>query len=349
MGSLVYPMKQSLRKILIIGPAWIGDMIMAQALFKLLKQLHPQVEIDVLTNEWCYSLLEFMPEINRGWLAPFAHGELNLHGRYALAKKLRTLQYDQAIILPNSFKSALIPFFAKVPLRTGWKGELRWGLINDIRHLNKKKYPLMVEQFLALGLPTEERVFHQLFFPALQIHKKSRDEILKKFNLNIQDSQILAICPGAEYGPAKRWPTEHFIKLVQEKMTQNWQVWILGSQKENDMATAIQKATGCINFAGRTSLKEAVYLLASATAVVTNDSGLMHIAAALHKPLVVIYGSSSPQFTPPLTSQAKIVSLKLNCSPCFARVCPLGHFKCMRDLLPKTVLKALNDLIVTEV
>lgn len=335
------------QKILVVGPAWIGDMVMAQALFKLLKQLYPHVSIDVLTSHWCYPLLEFMPEINRSWLSPFAHGELNLRGRYTLAKQLREQHYDQAIILPNSFKSALIPFFAKIPARTGWKGELRWGLLNDLRNLDKKKYPLMVERFLALALPFDEPVAHKLFFPALQVSEKDREVTLRKFKRMV-NSPVLAICPGAEYGPAKRWPVEHFIALTKAKMAAGWEVWIFGSHKESEMADAIQAATGGVNFAGKTTLTEAVHLLASTTAVVTNDSGLMHIAAALHKPLVVIYGSSSPHFTPPLTSQAKIISLNLNCSPCFARVCPLKHFKCMQDLKPQIILQALSELMHSE-
>lgn len=333
------------RKILIVGPSWVGDMVMAQTLFKLLKQEEPAALIDVLAPEWSGPLLAVMPEVNRALVSPFRHGELQLRKRYRFAKQLREQRYDQAIVLTNSFKSALIPFFAKIPLRTGWCGEMRWGLLNDVRYLDKKKFPLMIQRFMALALPKGTELPARPSLPALQINQVATNETLQRYSL-ILDHPVLVLCPGAEYGPAKRWPAEYYARIAKTKIEQGWQVWLLGSQKDQVIAQKIQHSTAskCINLTGKTHLSEAMHLLAAANAVVTNDSGLMHVAAALQKPLIVIYGSSSPAFTPPLTERVKILSLNSTCSPCFARECPLQHFKCMNDLKPMQVLQALDEL-----
>lgn len=333
-------------KILVIGPNWVGDMVMAQSLFKLIKQRQPAAQIDVLAPAWSQSLLSSMPEIRQSFVAPFDHGQLRLSERYHFAKKLRDDHYDQAIVLPNSFKSALIPFFAKIPQRTGDLGEMRWGLLNDVRYLNKQKYPLMIERFAALGLSANETMEKKLPWPALVMQSEAQQETLKKFSLNHRSQPILGICPGAEYGPAKRWPAHHFAKVVEEKTKAGWQVWIFGSAKDTAIAAEIQSLCDhqAIDLTGKTSLAEAIHLLSVTTAVITNDSGLMHVAAALDKPLVAIYGSSSDAFTPPLSKKAVIVSLRLACHPCFKRECPLGHLKCLQELPPSKVLGALESL-----
>jgi heptosyltransferase-2 len=331
-------------KILIVGPAWIGDMVMAQTLFKLLKQQNPNVIIDVLSPNWCRDLLTCMPEVNRILTSPFKHGELRLRERYQFAKQFRNI-YDEAIVLPRSFKSALIPFFAKIPKRTGWIGECRLGLLNNLKQFNKKKYPLMVQRFAILGTNAAEQLPEQLSYPMLQTIPFEVTNTLKRLDVKLQ-RPILVLCPGAEYGPAKRWPAEYFAELAREKYRQGWQIWLLGSTKDRVIAQTIQKHCDhqCADLTGKTQLLEAIHLLSVANVVISNDSGLMHIAAALQKPLLVIYGSSSAQFTPPLSNQAKILSLNLECSPCFARQCPLQHFRCMKNLSPQFVLKQLEEL-----
>ena len=328
---------QKNNKILIIGPAWIGDMVMSQTLFKLLKQ-QADCEIHVLAPPWTASLCERMPEVTGILIAPFKHGELKLWQRYKFAKSLRSQHFDQAIVLPNSFKSALIPFWAHIPKRTGWKGEQRYVLLNDIRKLDKQKLPLMIQRFDALGLDAQEPVPDKLPRPQL-LHQPSQQRTLPQ-------KPILALCPGAEYGPAKRWPAEHFAELAKAKLAQGWQVELFGGKNDQAITAEIQRLTNnkCIDWAGKTSILEAIDLLGEATAVVSNDTGLMHIAAALNKKLVVIYGSSSPKFTPPLSNQAKILSLNLECSPCFERECPLKHLKCLRNLTPDMVLNALDKI-----
>lgn len=342
------------KKILIIGPAWVGDMVMAQTLFKVLRAQNPSITLDVLAPPWSRPLLERMPEVNEALDLPFGHGELNLRKRYQLARSLRERQYQQVIVLPNSFKSALIARWAKIPERTGWLGEYRWFLLNDFRYLNKERLPLMIDRFMALAFSREaydkndpilrETLGSTQFFPSLKIDSASLSSSLEKFKLNT-DRPVLGLCPGAEFGPSKRWPSEYYAAVAREKLDQGWQVWIFGSAKDAVVAEEIQALTNhrCVTLAGKTALTEAIDLLSVSTAVVSNDSGLMHMAAALNRPLVAVYGSSSPRFTPPLGEQVKIIRIELPCSPCFKRECPLGHHLCMKNLQSALAIEALNS------
>jgi heptosyltransferase-2 len=334
-------------KILIVGPAWVGDMVMAQCLFKLLKQRQPDVIIDVLAPAWSLPLLERMPEVASAIVLPFGHGQLALRERYQLGKSLRHKDYTQAILLPNSLKSALIPFFAKIPLRTGWRGEMRYGLLNDIRYLDKARYPLMIERFMVLGLSANEPLPIEYPSPELITSSASCSRALVEHQLSSAERPILALCPGAEFGSAKRWPAEYYAAVANAKLSEGWDVWLFGSAKDREVTERIMTLTQqrCFNLAGKTKLEEAVDLLSLTTAVVSNDSGLMHIAAALRKPLVVLYGPTSASFTPPLHQQARILTLALECQPCFQRECPLKHHHCMQELVPEMVLDAINRLI----
>lgn len=336
----------SAKSILIVSPAWVGDLIMSQVLFKLLKQQNPKTVIDVLAPAWGRSLLIRMPEVNQIYEMPFTHGQFKLRQRWQLGRSLRSSYYTQAIVLPNSWKSALIPFAAKIPIRTGWLGEFRWGILNDIRLLDKSILPLMIQRFAALGLPANVTIPLELPKPKLELSQEKIFSTLAKFNLN-NNKSILVLCPGAEYGPAKRWPTAYYGEVAKQKISEGWQVWIMGSNKDQPLALEIQKiaANACIDLTGQTSLGEAIDLLSQAKLVITNDSGLMHVTAALQRPMIAIYGSSSPKFTPPLSDHVKILSLNLACSPCFQRECPLKHFKCLRELSPKTVLQSVDELL----
>lgn len=335
-----------IKKILVVGPAWVGDMVMAQCLFKLLKQHNPQVIIDVLAPAWSQALLERMPEVSTSIILTLGHGQLDLSKRNQIGKELREASYDQAIVLPNSFKSALIPWIANIPLRTGWLGELRWIVLNDRRRLNPKKYPLMIERFMALGLPANQALPKDYPIPCLQVTESSQQAVLSKHQVELTQRPVLVLCPGAEFGPSKRWPAVYYAQVAEAKLKEGWDVWVLGSTKEAEITANIMELTQhkCINLTGRTNLVDAVDLLSLATVVVTNDSGLMHIAAAVGRPLVAIYGSTSPDFTPPLSASAKILQLALPCQPCFKRECPLLHHRCMRDLHANQVLNAIGEL-----
>jgi heptosyltransferase-2 len=333
------------KKILIIGPAWIGDMVMAQSLFRLLKQQNAGVTLDVLAPAWTFSLLKCMPEVAEAIEMPLTHGELKLWTRYQLAKKLQMKGYDQAILLQNSFKSALIPWFAKIPHRTGWLGEYRYFLLNDIRHLDKKRYPLMVEQCMALGLLENAALPDEYPYPEFKVNHISQEAALAKLKPLWRGRPVLALGAGAEYGPAKRWPVDYFAQVANQKLEEGWDIWLFGSKKDHPITEEIMLKTAnrCENISGRTELFETIALLSLVSGVVTNDSGLMHMAAALKKPIIALYGSTSPAFTPPLSHDAVILKLDLDCQPCFKRVCPLEHFRCMRELTPDKVLTVIKS------
>lgn len=338
-------------RILIIGPSWVGDMVMAQTLFACLKLRHGDCQIDVLAPEWSRPILERMPEVNRALSFPLGHGVLDLATRRRIGKGLKG-QYDQAILLPNSAKSALVPFFAGIPKRTGWRGEMRYGLLNDVRTLDKDRYPLMIERFMALAFEPGHELSRPYPRPTLQIDPASRDAALARFGLEL-DRPVLALCPGAEFGESKRWPAEYYARVADDKIRLGWQVWLFGSKNDHPVGEQIRERLipglreESVNLAGETTLADAIDLLSCASAVVSNDSGLMHVAAALDRPLVAVYGSTSPGFTPPLASEVEIVRLGIECSPCFDRTCRYGHYNCLRDLKPPMVIDALDRLVGT--
>jgi heptosyltransferase-2 len=321
-------------------------MVMAQTLFQCLKQRHPECEIDVLAPEWSRPILERMPEVRAALSFPLGHGALELATRRRIGRSLKG-QYDQAILLPNSLKSALVPFFAGIAKRTGWRGEFRYGLLNDVRTLDKARYPLMIERFMALAFDRGADLPTPYPRPSLRIDPSSRDAALAKFGLSL-DRPVLALCPGAEFGESKRWPAEYYAEVAEMRIRQGWQVWLFGSKKDFPVGESIRERLipglreEASNLSGDTSLAEAIDLMSCADAVVSNDSGLMHVAAALNRPLVAVYGSTSPGFTPPLADQVEIVRLGLECSPCFERTCRFGHYNCMRQLEPAPVLEALQ-------
>lgn len=329
--------------ILVIGPSWVGDTVLSQPLLRLLRQQHPAAQIDYLAPPWTLPLLARMPEVRQGITNPFGHGSLRLAARRTLGRSLRSAGYDLALVLPNSWKSALLPWFAGIPLRRGFRGEARWGLLNDLRRLDAQALPQMAQRFAALALAPAAALPSPLPPPALQSTTVQQQVLLQRLGLDT-GKPVAAFCPGAEYGPAKRWPEAHFATLARLLAARGYAVWLVGSPKDHAVAETIAAAAGgsCINLCGKTDIAEAADLLAAARLVVTNDSGLMHVAAAVGRPVIALYGSSSPQFTPPLGAEARILTLGLECSPCFRRECPLGHLKCLRDLAPERVFAAID-------
>lgn len=329
-------------------------MVMAQSLFMTLKRLRPEAVLDVLAPEWTIPLLERMPEVKKAIRAPFAHGSFDLAGRRKLGRSLKQESYDQAIVLPNSFKSALVPWFAGIPRRTGWSGELRIGLLNDRRRLDKRALPRMIDRFNALafdrGQVRSSKDFAESHpLPRLAVNRGLALETRRRFELR-DHGPILALCPGAEFGAAKRWPEARYAELASARIAAGWQVWLFGSAKDVEVCERIradiptEKRGNSTSLAGRTSLAEAMDLLSLCESVVSNDSGLMHVAAALERPLVAVYGPTSPLFTPPLSASSRVVTLELACSPCFARECPLGHHNCLELLPASLVAEALGAL-----
>lgn len=332
-----------MQKILIVAPAWVGDAVMSLALIHHLKQRNPMVEISVLVVPWCQAVFNLCQDVTRVIPLNIPHGVFGMKIRWQCAQALKPYQFDVAYVLPNSWKSALIPFLAGIPKRVGFVGEMRWGLLT---HCHKKAthLPLLVDKYQSLA--GEEGKFLR---PRLRIDLRKFD---KKALLARQDATlikpVIAFCPGAEYGPAKRWPSSYYANIAQHYVNLGWQVWLFGSPKDVVVADEIkEEATGdIISWVGQTSLEEAIYLLSFARMVVTNDSGLMHVGAALDLPTVALFGSSSPTYTPPLSDRAAIMYLKVECSPCFKRECSLtgdNHLKCLTGITPGRVIKAISE------
>ncbi|HKU70101.1 MAG TPA: lipopolysaccharide heptosyltransferase II, partial [Burkholderiales bacterium] len=307
-------------KVLVVAPSWIGDMVLAQPLLKLLHARNPGLALDALAPRWTLPLLGRMPEVRRAIESPFAHGDLRIGDRRRLGRELAQEGYDQAIVLPNTFKSALTPFFAGIPIRTGYTGEMRHWILNDARKLDEKRFPQLAQRYAALAVSRGVSPPSPLPTLALKVDETARRALLERLGLD-RSRPAVALCPGAEFGPAKRWPARYFAELAQGLAARGLAVWLVGSQADRQTGTEIEQAAGgvCRNLCGQTSLAEAIDLLASCSLVVSNDSGLMHVAAALGKPLVALYGSSSPAYTPPLSADARILKLELPCSPCFQR------------------------------
>ncbi|OAH24502.1 MULTISPECIES: ADP-heptose--LPS heptosyltransferase RfaF [Serratia] len=343
-------------KILVIGPSWVGDMMMSQSLYRTLKAEYPSAEIDVMAPAWCRPLLARMPEVNQALAMPLGHGALGLGERRRLGRALRANRYDRAYVLPNSFKSALVPFFADIPQRTGWRGEMRYGLLNDVRVLDKAAFPLMVQRYVALAydkgrIQRADDLPQPLLWPQLQVSDEEIADTTAAFNLT--DSRpIVGFCPGAEFGPAKRWPHYHYATLAQQLIEGGYQVALFGSAKDHEageqIRAALQENTRdfCLNLAGKTQLEQAVILIAACQAVVSNDSGLMHVAAALNKPLIALYGPSSPDFTPPLSDKARVIRLISGYHKVRKGDAEQGYHQSLIDIQPQQVLDALTPLLV---
>ncbi|RWR03199.1 ADP-heptose--LPS heptosyltransferase [[Pantoea] beijingensis] len=341
-------------KILVIGPSWVGDMMMSQSLYRTLKAGNPDAVIDVMAPAWCSPLLARMPEVNAALAMPLGHGALEIGERRRLGKALKTQGYDRAYVLPNSFKSALVPFFAGIKQRVGWRGEMRYGLLNDLRALDKSAFPLMVERYVALAYDKEHvrsaRDLPQpIMWPRLQVSDDEKTITALAFSLSIE-RPVIGFCPGAEFGPAKRWPHYHYAALAQQLIAQGYQIVLFGSAKDHETGEQILQSLNdderlfCRNLAGKTQLGEAVILLAHCHAVVSNDSGLMHIAAALNRPLVALYGPSSPDFTPPLSKQARVVRLITGYHKVRKGDADEGYHQSLIDIQPTRVLAELESL-----
>lgn len=330
-------------RILVMGPSWVGDMVLAHSLFQVIKQQQPDAVIDVAAPAWTMPLLDRMPEVSGKIALPFKHGQLALRERIRFGRSLRANAYQQAILLTNSLKSAILPMAAGIPRRTGYLGEWRYGLLNDIRPLDKQALPRTVDRFVNLGLPPATPLPTSLPDPHLKADRTKAAETLARLNHAEPRKPVIGLCPGAEYGEAKRWPAEYYAEVANRALAQGNEVWLFGSDKDALVTASINRLTQgrCLDLGGRTRLGEAVDLMALCDTVVSNDSGLMHVAAALGVKVIAVYGSSDPHHTPPMSPQADVLWLGLDCSPCFKRTCPLGHLNCLRQIAPERVLHAM--------
>ena len=312
-------------RVLVVAPNWIGDLLMAQPMLARLRAQEPAARIEVLAPEWVAPVARRMPEVDEVIAAAFQHGGLQWALRRRLGRELKARRYDRAYVLPNSWKSALVPLFAGIPERIGYRGEMRYGLLNRIH--GDAGAPMREHYAGLAGFPVGK-----LSEPRMRVDAGETDNVLKKFSV---EKPYAVLCPGAEYGPAKRWP---YFQDLSSKL--KIPVLIIGSANDQEPGKGVSGK----NLVGKTTLDEAVCLIAGAKFVVTNDSGLMHVAAALGRPQVALFGSSSPEHTPPQSPAARVLWLQLECSPCYQRHCPLGHFRCMKELSVDRVLAELQGL-----
>lgn len=336
-------MAKTAKRLLVIGPSWVGDMVMAQSLFITLKRRYPGATIGVVAPAWSEPILARMPEVDEVLALAVGHGEFGWRTRLALARRLKG-RFDRAIVLPRSWKSALVPFLARIPERVGFLGEQRYGLLTERRTLDKQVLDQTVKRFVALGLPAEAADSGAFELPAPRLEIDRDNLVNLRLRHGLSSRPAIGMMPGAEFGPAKQWPLGYFHELAGRLVQDGFAVRIFGGPGDHAAGEEIVNTLPhAHNLCGATSLADAVDLLADCGQVVTNDSGLMHVAAAVGTRVQAIYGSSTPAYTPPLTANAHIHYLALSCSPCFQRVCPLGHTNCLNQLSVERVYRAVIE------
>lgn len=334
-------------RILIISPNWIGDAVMAQPLLQLLARQHPQRPIDVLAPPSVAPVWRAMAEVDSVLETPFRHGPLQLRERWRYARVLRARGYAEAYVLPNTLKYALIPWLAGIDKRVGYKGEMRHGLINVMHHDDKPPRP-MVKFYAALADSPNAPPRADLPKPVMRVEDAIIAAACARHGIT-PGHRLAVFAPGAEFGAAKRWPARHFAALARQILADDprTQIALLGSPKDKqagDEILALVRDARVINLAGATKLDEAIALIARAASVVANDSGLLHIASSLNRPVVALYGPTDPDHAPPFSDQASSLSLRLECSPCKQRECPLGHHNCMEQMEAAMVWQALRKM-----
>ena len=338
-------------KILIIGPSWVGDSVISQSLIKVILSKSKEAKIDVLSPEWTRNIFNRMDEVSETISLPFSHGEMKIKERVDLGKTLKEKNYDQAIVLPNSLKSSLIPYFSEIPIRTGWRGEMRYFLINDMRILDKNISPRMVDRFVALAFKKNASLPSSIPYPSLRIEEENLESLRVDFGID-SSSPLICLCPGAEFGPAKRWPTDYYSEVANNYLTKNWQVILLGSAKDipvgEEIKKNINKESGFLNLIGQTKLVDTIDILSSSNLVLTNDSGLMHIAASVDAKLIALFGPSSPDFTPPLSHKSVVMRKNEGYSKVRKGSGPMGYHQSLLDIEPSEVIGRLNKMFSSE-
>ncbi len=318
-------------------------MVMAQALYKALHSDSTSAQIHVVAPEWSRPLLARMPQVSKVHSLDVAHGEFGLFKRRHLGKQLRSEGFSQAIVLPRSFKSALVPWVAKIPRRVGDIGEFRHGLLTNAFPSNKdKSIPSVCNYLRYINIESDITLVKKQYFPELSVDHANQAKVLED-NAIAADVPLIACMVGAEYGPSKQWPVEHFASLIKMLKQQGMNVCLLGSAKDIEVGQQIESQCdeSVFNLCGKTSLLDAIDILAACHVAVSNDSGLMHIAAAVDTPVIAMYGATTPAYTPPLHSKAKSFYVRLACSPCWQRTCQYQHYRCLKDIMPQDVYSAV--------
>lgn len=325
---------------LIVAPSWVGDAVLSQPLIAALSAASDgERTIDVLAPAWVAPVYRRMAGVRKVIDNPFAHGQLRLTERWRLGRSLAG-QYQRCWVLPNSLKSALLPWFAGIDERHGFLGEARYGLLNRWQRLDKTRLPRMIDRFMALAPGPAQPQPPRLL-------TDSTKATAARQRLGLEAHSAVALCPGAEFGPAKRWPEKQYAELAQRLIQRGHAVWLFGSPRDAGVGDKISTLSGARNLCGKTTLEEAIDLMADCQAAISNDSGLMHVAAAVGLPVVALYGSSSPDFTPPMANPAIVLRTGIDCSPCFERTCPRNDLACLTtlavDQVEEALLRLLND------
>lgn len=335
-------------RILVVSPNWIGDAVMAQPLLRLLKAAYPDHAIDVLAPPSLAAVWHAAAEVDSVIEASFQRGSLQLQARWKLARQLRRRGYAAAYVLPNTIKFALIPWLAGIRKRVGYLGEQRYGLLNTIHRDDRQRPRGMVAFYAALAGKPSHIASVDVPRPVLSVPDGVAETAMMALGLSPQHP-LMVFAPGAEFGSAKRWPAAYFgrlAQLVRQHGGQHMQIVLLGSAKDRPVTTEISGWTpAVVDLAGATSLAQAIALISRADAVVSNDSGLLHVASALNRPVLALYGPTDPLHAPPFSDVSTSLYLGLECAPCRQRECPLLHHKCMRDMVPETVWQALAPML----
>ena len=327
-----------MQKILIIPQNWLGDIVMSQTLLKRVKSENPDSVIDILINSSFKSLVERMPEINKAIILDCGHKELGFFKRLNLAKKIKG-DYDQSIVLSRSLKSALIPYLAKIPIRTGELGESRYILINDLRKFTKEDRRKTAFRYISMFSKKEENL-DEKYYPSLKSNPDNIKILNDKYKLD-PERKIVIFAPGAAFGPSKMWPVEKF-KELGEKLNKNFFILILGRNNEKGIGDKIVTKKNMINLCGKTTLTDATDIMHISEFCFSNDSGWMHLASATNTKSISIYGATSPELTPPLTSNKVIHYKGMPCSPCFEKICKYGHYNCLVEIQADDVFKSFK-------
>jgi heptosyltransferase-2 len=333
------------RPILIVPYMWIGDFVRCHSVVKLLKTRFPARPVDVLATTLCAPLADYMPELRQAIVADLPRGRLAVPEQRALAARLRGEGYGSVLVMPRTWKAALAPFLAGIPQRIGWVGEWRFGLLNELR-FGERRLPRMVDRCAALALPARETPPPEWPLPELRVPAAEVAGWRQRNGLDATGGPVVALAPGA-VGPAKRWPAAAYADLARRLVGEGASIWVLGGPAEAPLARIIANVGPQVRDLTGSDLRNAIIALAGADVAVSNDSGLLHVAAALGTPSIGIFGPTSPWHWAPLNPLAATIetATELPCRPCHEPTCRLIHHRCMRDIATEQVLVATRQAL----
>lgn len=330
------------RPILIIPYMWIGDFVRGHSLVRVLNRRWPNRPVDLLTTTLCAPLIDYMPGVRASIVFDLPRSRLALAKQRALAAQLRAGNYGTAIVLPRTWKSAIAPTLAGIPERVGFVGEVRFGLINQWRW-GEKALPRMIDKIAGLALPDGAALPAE--WPVPQLKVPAEEVIRFRQSRGLGHGAAVALAPGS-VGPAKRWT--YYAQAAQLLAGRGLDVWVIGGPGERALAAEIVATGGeRVRDLTGTDLRDAILALAAASVAISNDSGLMHVAAAIGTPTMGIFGPTSPYHWAPLNPLAATVQTKtvVPCQPCHRPICRMNDHRCMRDISPSDVVEIAQRVL----